>query len=337
MTQRLMVRVGMLLLAAVLVLPGRAAFATEQGAIVTATGTTTAMLGEHQIAAVRQGERVTVSGTGFRANELVGLWITLPTGAVWGLDNDNIRADHAGAFVAPVTLDGSYPTGLHHISARGKVSGRGDITPVNLLASGAEAAAETALSVAPTAARQLERVELVGSGFTSYEQVSMWLTLPDGAVLGQGVWQAGADGRLGRSVYLSGELPVGEYALSARGNTSGRIAIAYFTLLAGAGVDGSSEVVAHVGSFQQRSTIEISGHSFRSNESVSFWLTKPDSSVVGLRERRADSRGVLQTTAYLSEALPVGTYYLSYRANYSGTVQVVTLQLEHGPQNPGLE
>ncbi len=134
MKHQLIRRVVASLLVAAFILPAGAAFATEQGAALTATGTTTMTINEQQVAAARQGERIVIAGSNFRFNELVGLWVTLPTGAVRGLDRDNIRADRNGDVVVDLILDGSYPTGLHHVSARGKTSGRGAIVPLNLLA-----------------------------------------------------------------------------------------------------------------------------------------------------------------------------------------------------------
>ena len=291
-----------------------------------------------QLAAARQGERVIVAGENFRFNELVGLWVTLPTRAVRGLDRDNIRADRNGDVVVERILDGSYPTGLHHISARGKMSGCGAIVPFNLLAGGgAGASVGTEMRLVPASARQLESVELYASGFTAGEKVTRWLTRPDGAVMGLGVERASANGRIALELKLPGTLPFGQYHVSARGNTSGQKVVAPFTLRPGNGTSSSPEISAHVGSFQQRTMIDISGVGFKARESVSFWLTKPNGAVIGLGDRWADAQGNLSATAYLSEALPVGTYNLSYRANSSDTVRVVTLVLEPGPQNPGRE
>ena len=337
MTHQLIRRVVALLLAAAFVVPASAAFATERGAALTATGTTTMMEGEQRIAVGRQGERVVIAGENFRFNELVGVWATLPTGVVRGLDEENIRADLNGDFVVELMLDGSFPTGLHHVTARGKTSGRGAIVPLYLMAGGAGAAAGTEMRLVPPSARQLESVELYASGFAPHENVTLWLTRPDGAVMGLGVERASVNGRLALDVNLPGTLPVGQYAFSAWGNTSSNKAVAPFTLLAGDGMAGSGELTAHFGSFQQRTTIEVSGASFRSNESVTLWLTKPNGAVVALGDQRADVHGNLDATSYLSEALPVGRYHLSYRANSSGAVRIATLVLEPGPQNPGRE
>ncbi len=66
MKHQLIRRVVALLLVAAFILPAGAAFATEQGAALTATGTTTMTINEQQVASARQGERIVIAGSNFR-------------------------------------------------------------------------------------------------------------------------------------------------------------------------------------------------------------------------------------------------------------------------------
>ena len=326
-------RVVALALVIVLALPVGVAFASEEGATLRVVGTTTADINGQSVAAAVQGDMVTLEGTNFRFDELVGVWITFPDGRVLGLDNENVRANKAGAFTTSLRLDGQFATGLHRISARGKVSGRGGIASMMLMGGGGlPATVGTQLRFIPESAPQNGSLEMYGSGFAAKENVSLWMTRPDGIVISLGYVQVCNEGLFGMDLALPASLPIGQYNLTARGNTSGNVTTAQFTVRSGADPNAPGpDFTANIGTVQQRSVVGLSGDGFRANESVSFWLTKPNGAVLGLGEVRADSSGVLDAAIYLSEALPVGTHYVSFRSNISEQIGFVEVYLAPGP------
>lgn len=334
-------RLATALLIVVSVLPAGATFAQERGATLVAEGTTSATVGGQTVASSRQRERVTLTGSGFTAGELVGLWVTLPDGAVLGLDNDDLKADADGAFAIELRLSRGLPIGLHRFSARGKSSGKGAIVPFYLMpGKGPQPTEGTTLTFSPATAKQLDTVELKAQGFAPNETVSLWVTLPDGAVVGLGEIKTDGAGAFDSSLFLSGALPVGRHYFTARGNSSGNTAITPFVLQYGNGLNvPGAQLAADLGRAPQRSAVELSinGANFTPNEPVSFWLTLPDGSVMGLGDVKADAEGNLDVVLYLSETLPTGTHYLSFRSNVSNQGGFAKLFLAPGPQNPGQE
>ncbi len=318
-----------------------AAFAQERGATLVAEGTTTMMVGGQTVASSRQLESVVIVGVGFTPGEFVGLWVTLPDGSVVGLDDDDLRADDDGEFGVELGLGPRLPVGLHRFTARGKNSGVGAIVPFYLMAGRGPATTEgTRLTFTPATARQLDTVELNASGFSANEAVALWLTMPDGSVVGLGQAEADGSGAIGGSLFLPGELPVGRHYFTARGVTSGNTAITPFVLQYGNGLDvPGARLAADLGRAQQRSLVAltIAGENFTPNESISFWLTLPNGSVLDLGEARADESGNLEVVVYLDESLPVGTHYLSFRSNVSEQGGFLKLFLAPGPQEPGEE
>jgi len=318
---------------------GGSARAQERGAELLAIGTSTTTVDGQSLPSSRQLESVIVSGTGFAAGELLGFWITLPDGSVVGLDDHNLRADVEGVFAVELGLGSGLPVGLHRFTARGQDSGRGGIALFYLLpGEGPSVTAGTKLSFTPDTAKQLETVELAGSGFTANEPVSLWLTLPDGAVVGLGELLADGEGTFGGALTLPGVLPVGRHYFTARGVCSGNTAISPFELQYGNGLAvPGAQLAVNIGSAQQRTVLEVTADGFSANERISFWLTLPNGAVAGLGDVQTNSAGRLNVALYLSEALPVGQHFLSFRSNTSNQLGFVKLFLEPGPQAPGSE
>ena len=313
--------------------------AQEDGAALVAIGTAETTVDGQTLPSSHQLESVIVAGSGFTPAELVGFWITFPDGSVVGLDYDDLRADQNGEFVVELGIGSGLPVGLHRFSARGQSSGLGGIALFYLLPGEAPQVTEgTNLSFTPSTARQLETVELSATGFTANEPVSVWLTLPDGAVVGLGEVLADAGGAFGGALTLPGVLPVGRHYFTARGVRSGNTAITPFELQYGNGLAvPGAELAVNIGSVQQRTVLELSAQGFSANERVSFWLTLPNGAVAGLGDVQTDSSGRLSIALYLSEALPVGQSFLSFRSNTSNQLGFVKLWLEPGPQDPGGE
>lgn len=330
--------VGIVLLAALIMPVGNVA-AQERGARLAAFGTTTANYNGREVEAARQREQVVLSGEDFAPGELIGVWLTLPDGSVMGLDNDDVEAGRDGHFAVEIGLGAGLPTGLHRFSARGQESGRGAIAEFVLLpGQGPAVTAGTQLRFSPATARQLDTVELSASGFTGNETVALWVTLPDGSVIGLGQAQADSSGTFSVSLFLSSALPVGRHYFTARGNRSGNTAITPFVLQYGNGLDVPGATVAvDIGAAPQRTLLELSGEGFAPDESVSFWLTLPNGSVLPLGDVNVDSDGMLEVTLYLAQDLPVGTHYLSFLSNESSQAGFAKLRLDPGPEAPGEE
>ncbi len=83
--------------------------------------------------------------------------------------------------------------------------------------------------------------------------------------------------------------------------------------------------------------LQIAAVGFQGGESVSFWLTLPDGSVLPLGHVRANGDGTLSAVIYLAEDLPTGTHYVSFVSNRSGQAGFARLVLEPGPTSPGEE
>lgn len=339
MKGRQLFRLMMALLLGVLAIPAGAVVAQERGAELVAIGTMTTRVGNETVASSRQLETVVIAGAGFDAGELIGFWLTLPDGSVVGLDSDDLQADEEGAFAVELGLGSGLPVGLHRFSARGQSSGAGAVAPFYLMPGrGPDVTAGTQLTFSPATARQLDTVELSASGFAANETVALWLTLPDGSVIGLGNVTSDASGTFSGSLFLPGVLPVGRHYFTARGTTSGNTAITPFVLQYGNGLNvPGARLAADLGRAQQRTILSLSGEGFTANESVSFWLTLPNGSVLDLGEVNADENGVLDVVIYLAEDLPVGIHYLSFRSNQSEQAGFAKLTLLPGPQAPGEE
>jgi hypothetical protein len=336
MKQLGLLRAFALLLLVTLVLPATSVEAREQGAVLAAEGTTSMVVDGERIAASRQREDVVVAGAAFAPGELVGLWLTFADGSVFGVDREDIAAAADGTFAVRVTLDASLPVGRHTFSARGKSSGLGAAVAFMLLpGSGPSPTSGARLLVEPATVRQLETVVLNAHGFGANEAVSFWLTLPNGSVIGLGQVTADRTGTVAEPLTMPGWLPVGRYAVTARGHTSGATAIAEARLDYGNGLDvDGARLAANLGRAVQRTVLEIAASGFTPNESVSFWQTLPDGAVVALGDLQADDDGNLRARLDLSEALPTGTHYLSFRSNTSNQAGFARIILEPGPVAP---
>ncbi|MBV9787930.1 MAG: hypothetical protein JOZ51_07145, partial [Chloroflexi bacterium] len=109
-------RLMMVLLLGALAIPAGSAFAQERGANLVVEGLTVVTVNGERLPASQQRDTVVLVGSGFAANELVGLWVTLPDGSVIGLDDNDLRADNGGVFGIELGLGAGLPTGKHFFS-----------------------------------------------------------------------------------------------------------------------------------------------------------------------------------------------------------------------------
>src|SRR4051794_30552925 len=179
-----------------MILPaGVHAASSEHGATVVAIGERTVTIDGEPMPSSMQRETVVVAGAGFTPGELVGLWTTLPDYAVVGLDDDDIAADADGKFAVELYLPESLPTGTHWFSARGQTSGNGGVASFYLQpGNGPATRAGTRVGFTPSTVKQEDVTELAGSGFTPWENVSLWITEPSGAVFTIGSIVADSNG-----------------------------------------------------------------------------------------------------------------------------------------------
>lgn len=184
-----------------------------------------------------QGNTFSFSGRGYKDTETVSIWLTYPDGRVVDLGMERASG---GAWEAGFTFTEKHPEGQYHLTGYGNSSGwtgiatfyvlRGDFT---------NEAGWAQLMASPNRTRQLDVVDLDGSGFLPGERVSLWLTQPDGVVQWIGQVRA-VHGGFNLSGYLPAVipdhgLPVGVHTFSAYGESSKLLATADVMLFAGSG------------------------------------------------------------------------------------------------------
>jgi hypothetical protein len=203
----------------------------------------------------RQNGGIAVTGALFSPGEYVGLWMTLPNNAVRSLPTQ--VADGNGDFFAVIDLDERLPIGRYSITAKGVSSGRlqiasFDVTPGSFQpapvdnpagsvpavvtsnvgnsefgALATEGAARVAVTfVDRSGATDVVRVE--GSGYAPDEPIGVWMTFPDGDVLGMASLNVDSSGAFSVDVDLGVVLAAGRYRVSVQGVESGRLVIVTF-------------------------------------------------------------------------------------------------------------
>ncbi|MBA3470614.1 MAG: hypothetical protein H0T53_13330 [Herpetosiphonaceae bacterium] len=189
-------------------------------------------------AAAKQNTSISLEARGFMDGEDVALWLTQPDGTVVDLG----QAAAAGSdfdlvdFFVPSLL----PVGKHSITAKGLKSGYTAITPFELMA-GLDDAPTGDATLDVLFERDLQRSVflLVGTGFGGSEDVSFWLTYPNGKVLYLGDGKTDASGLFDLFIYVDEQFPTGKHYVSVRGNKSGRVATGFFYLDSGNGLDAA--------------------------------------------------------------------------------------------------
>jgi hypothetical protein len=282
----------------------------------------------------RQNTTVTLSGTGFLPAETVSIWITYPDYRVYGVTV--IQTDEQGRFNHPYLPDflGATftPTGRYVYTARGWQSGREayaslevDIAP----APGASPAVQ--LTVNQSAQTQGNTFVFTGSGYRPGERIALWLRYPNNAIADLGTQVADAQGRISLAM-LSNHIPVGRYALTARGLQSGGNGIVDFEVLVGDTLKtrGTGQLSVATGSGPQRQAIRLNGSGFLVSEVITLWATLPDYATEWLGDVTADADGTFTIEVYLSEQDPVGRYTFSAYGNSSERRAVVEYTLLPG-------
>ena len=188
-----------------------------------------------------QGSLVDLNGHGFRAGEVISLWITAPDGTVIDFPNfdasgnalGSVVTDNSGDFQAAFRFSGKNPIGTYQFTALGTASGFRVIAPFTLESPPIAERGWAELRVAYPADQsdpQRSIFEVQGRLYTPYERVDVWVTLPDGAVRGLPSQYADAVGDFYAVLYLDERLPTGFYQFTAKGSQSGSLVITSLTL-----------------------------------------------------------------------------------------------------------
>ncbi|KAB8143025.1 hypothetical protein F8S13_12365 [Chloroflexia bacterium SDU3-3] len=148
-----------------------------------------------------------------------------------------------------------------------------------------------AARVVPASGAPGQVFTIQGEGFQAGEPVTLWLTSPDMKVrsIKRKPTASGAGSITGSQVsFTSGDFSNGRWAISARGEKSGRVAIGYFTVIGAVGDPNKLGEMLHTtlqpmgrGSIAPLAAVPgsafvFSAAGFDPNEEVGVWLTKPN-------------------------------------------------------------
>lgn len=180
------------------------------------------------------GALVDIFGRGFLAAEVISVWITAPDGTV--IDYPQQQASDVGSFASTFQFDETFQVGTYSFTALGTRSGYQVISKFNLGSRPSEQSGWAQLRVAypfPASVNQRYGLEVQGKRFDPNERIDIWITLPDGAVRGLQSQMANEFGEAYAVIDLDERLPVGNYAVTAKGANSGRLVIQRFDVTAG--------------------------------------------------------------------------------------------------------
>lgn len=180
------------------------------------------------------GALVDIFGRGFLTNEVISVWITAPDGTI--IDYPQQQASDIGSFASTFRFDEKFQVGNYSFTALGTKSGYQVISKFNLDSRPSEPTGWAQLRVAypfPATVNQRLGLEIQGKRFDPNERVDVWMTLPDGGVRGLPSQMANELGETYAVIDLDERLPVGNYAVTAKGANSGRLVIQRFDVTAG--------------------------------------------------------------------------------------------------------
>jgi hypothetical protein len=281
---------------------------------------------------VPQDSDVSIKLTGFRPNEIVTIWQTLPDDSVIGHGNHEV--DENGNATVAWYVKPSYPTGLHAMSARGNRSRRIATTHFRVTL-GEGMSSNVHMSVSSVANEQGTSFKFSAVGFGSHEAVSVWLRTPADSLTPLGQIMSSDEGVFDYELTLGGEASEGTYHLTAYGNESHNRAIATFELKRGDTLQravSSPKVIVTPKVARQSTLVAIEGQSFGSRETIAVWITLPDARAIGLFEIQTEQDGFFATDIMLPEELTTGTHYVTAFGKSSGLRAVTELEvIRRGP------
>ncbi|PDW02239.1 hypothetical protein [Candidatus Viridilinea mediisalina] len=250
----------------------------------------------------------------------------------------------AGQLTLTIPVPGTWPYGCYTISARG-MSDRAHraqssfmVIPGGQPGPRGTATLRTTLNAQETSVIvQGQVLEVDGRGFIGGEDVSLWLTAPDGTVVnfpfGQRVVQATPGGAFATSFEFSGKNPIGQYTVTALGQHSQFRVFASFEVrsrpVEQRGPAQLDVIVPMNEAGPQRTVFYINGNLFFPGERVDLWLTLPDGAVRGFPSTFADEiAGQFMVEVALDERLPTGFYQLTAQGANSRQLIIANFTLQ---------
>jgi hypothetical protein len=178
-------------------------------------------------------------------------------------------------------------------------------------------------------------VNIHGTGFVPNEQVGIWITQPDGSVIGHPTQVASDAGNIESTFRFTSVHQTGKYTFTAYGLYSHYQVFAPFELRSGTSLPtGWAQVrvayPASAATTQNGAKIIVSGTLFSPGEPVGIWLTLPDGGVRGLPTQLADGNGDFFADLVIDERLPLGTYHLTAKGVDSGRLVITDFNVSGG-------
>lgn len=275
---------------------------------------------------MQQNTTATIELSGFRPNESVTMWQTLPDWSVIG--HGNYEVDERGNATLSWHADPSLPTGKHYMSVRGNNSRRIAITEFEVvLAEGM--AGNTQMSVSTTTDAQGSTFRFNAVGFGEREMVSVWIRTPGDQVVDLGHVISSKEGAFDYTLPMGGDYAAGTYHLTAYGNKTNSTAIASFELQRGDTLNASSSPMLYVypSVVEQSNNITIEGESFGSNENVSSWITMPNGRTVALFEKTTERDGFFVVDIQLPDEVIPGKHTITVFGKMSGLRATTTIEV----------
>jgi hypothetical protein len=254
----------------------------------------------------------------------------------------SFRTDVAGDLYFDYPITNKWPYGCYQMTAFGNSSGQTAVGffVVKARSGPAPAASPAKLAVWRNGTFEASAVHdslinIHGTGFVPNEQVGIWITQPDGTVIGHPTQVASDAGNIESTFQFTSAHQTGKYTFTAYGLLSGYQVFAPFELRGGTSVpSGWAQVrVAYPASSattQNGSDIVVSGTLFSPGEPVGIWLTLPDGSVRGLPTQLADGNGDFYADLAIDERLPIGRYHLTAKGVNSGRLVITDFDVAGG-------
>jgi len=301
-----------------------------------------------------QNESVLIQADSFLPGEAVTFWQTFPDFTVYEMGTHN--ASSAGLVRLEYVFDNTLPIGTQWISARGNTSGVIVITEFELVPQpGPAQSPEVTLDVTAQGDREQGDIFVFfGSGYVGGEDITMWLTFPDGSTRQLAMVEADR-GSFSYSLRFGGFAPEGVYRLTAFGLGSERVGVVLFTLNRGDFLDapqGAAELVACIvndaypegepcmSEGEQLEVIALEGRGFTPGERVSLWLTLPTGETYDLfsglafngqfREQINLPAVVFGTELERRPGLPIGRHFFSAYGDVSQQRAIASFDLMPG-------
>lgn len=273
-----------------------------------------------------QNTTITMSLTGFRANELVNIWQTFPDGQTT-VELGNVTVDGLGRANVGIFVGANNPVGIHVFGARGTESLRRASATLELTLGAGSAPDNTVqIEVQQEATRTGNTLVFNGSGYRANERVSLWINLPDnGAVRDLGHTFSNGSGAFEFRIFLDFSYPVGTYQFTAFGNRSNLTGVALFDLVRIAEEQLETAIFVAPNEARQGEMVVVEGQNFGSEETVSIWITaeNPEDGLVELTPVTTFEDGFFAFELTLRN-IPPGTHFITAQGRESGRVAINT-------------